>query len=391
MARVILHIDMNCYFASCAVIAHPEYKGKPLVVGSDSKRGIVSTASYEARKFGINSAMPIYKAKELCKDLIIVNPDFALYHYYTNRFVNVIKSYSNIIQMASIDECYVDMTERLKNEKDPLKVIESIQTRIYEEVGLPCSIGVSTNKFLAKIASDIKKPMGITVIRQKEIKEKLWPLPIKDMFGVGKKTAPHLISIGINTIGDLANYKDEYILKNILGKSYYTLINWAHGIDDREVNVEIEDLKSIGHSRTLENNTNDYSEIISMFNKLALMVAKRAQREHMIGDTIAITIKYDDFKVNNRAVKLYDYTNDKDEILSKALELFESNYKQGKMIRLLGITLQNTIKDDEYVHQMSIFEDEDYAPKIKKNEINEIIKDINDKLGKESLKVASEK
>lgn len=390
MSRVILHIDMNAYFASVAEIAHPEYKGKPLVVGGMSNRSVVSTASYAARKYGIHSAMPIYQARNLCRDLIIVPPDFPLYEHYTNLFVNIIKSYSQIIQMASIDECFVDMTEALKGKKKPLEIIKSIQTRIYKELGLPCSIGVAPNKFLAKMASDMKKPMGITIIRQKEIKEKLWPLPIKDMFGVGKKTAPHLEEIGIKTIGDLATFEDEYTLKSILGVSYYTLTNWANGIDDSPVKVDVDDLKSIGHSRTLESNTSDYQEIASMLNKLSLMVSERAKNEKLIGDTVALTIKYADFSVISRATKLDDYTNDKEIIYDNILKLLDANY-DGKPLRLLGVTLQKLVREENYLRQLTIFDSEAKNSLTKRDEIVTIIKNINQKLGKESLRIAGEK
>ncbi|MGI6377735.1 MAG: DNA polymerase IV [Bacilli bacterium] len=385
MARVILHIDMNAYFSSCAELAQPEYKGKVIAIAHDDNRSVISTASYAARKYGIHSAMPVYQAKKLCPHLILIPPDFALYEYYTKRFVAIIKSFSPIIQMASIDECFVDMSERLKNEKKPLEVIASIQKRIYQETGLSCSIGVAPNKFLAKMASDMKKPMGLTVIRKKEIPVKLWPIPINKMFGVGKKTTAQLLKIGIKTIGDLANYPDDYTLKMLLGVNAYTLKKWAQGIDKSPVKVEQDDPKSIGHSRTLEHNTNDYQELTSLLAKLAKLVSQRAKKEHMLGLSVSLTMKDASFRVKNRSCQLDDYTNDQEVILTSALNLFDKNYR-GETLRLLGITLQKTINESDYSQQISLFEP--LKPLKNKNEIQNLVKKLNQELGKDLLKIA---
>ncbi len=390
MQRIILHIDMNAYFASCAVLAHPEYKGKPLAVGGQSSRSIISTASYEAREFGIHSAMPTYQARRLCPNLIIVSPDFTLYEYYTRQFVRIIRNYSSIIEMASIDECYVDMTERLKGKKNPLEIIKSIQTRILEELGLSCSIGVAPNKFLAKMASDMKKPLGITVIRKKEVPVMIWPLPIGDMFGIGKKGAIRLKEMGINKIGDLLTYADQLQLKKALGKGYDYFISRAQGIDYTPVSVETDDAKSVGHSRTFDHDTEDYTEMENMIWELSEMVSYRAKREHLIGDTIAISIKYSDFLVNNRARKVQETTSDKDIIFTAAMKLFDDNYAN-KPVRLLGVTLQKTIKEEDYVKQLNLFEPEAKPlPISTQQEIRKIIQQINRQLGKDSLKLACE-
>ena len=315
MKRIILHIDMNAYFATCAQIANPSLKGKPVAVGGKSSKSIISTASYEARKYGVHSAMPVFMAKELCPHLIMVDPDFSLYEKYTREFVKIIKRYSYKIEMASIDECYVDMSEELLNNNDPMRVVEDIQDKIYKELGLSCSIGVAPNKFLAKMASDMKKPLGITVLRKRDVELVLWKLPIKDMFGVGKKTAAMLNKLGIQTIGDFANYENDMLLKKKLGKGYYTLMNWAHGNDESPVSTEVEDLKSVGNSRTLEDNTNDYQEIKSMISKLSKMVSDRAKNDKLYSNQISITIKYDDFSVKNHSKKIDHPTNDYEDIL----------------------------------------------------------------------------
>lgn len=390
MNRIILHIDMNAYFASVAVLLHPEYKNKPLIVGGEGNRGIVSTASYEARKYGIHSAMPTYQAKQLCKNLIICNPDFEVYEKYTYLFVQIIKRYSKVIEMASIDECYVDMTESLKNEEDPLKIIKNIQYSILNELGLPCSIGVAPNKFLAKMASDMKKPLGITVLKKSDIKHKLWPLPINEMYMIGKKTAPKLENIGIKTIGDLANYEDKEKLRTVLGSGTEHMINWANGIDYSPVLVQVDDLKSVGHSRTFGQDTNDTVEMYDMLRKLAYMVSNRAKEQYLWGNSIQLTIKYADFSIVNRTRTIGCNTNEFSMIHDVAVSLFESNYT-GEKIRLLGIALQNTVKIDDYHYQMSIFDNFD-EPKEEPNvsKIKKIISSINKELGDNVLKTARE-
>ncbi len=204
MAKVIMHIDLNAFFATAETIKNPSLEGLPLVVAGTSRRGIVSTASYEARKYGIHSAMPTYQARQLCSNLIILPGDYEYYQKLSNEFFEYIKTYSSIIEPASIDEGYVDISEQIAKVNDPMKYLKDIQNGLYEKTKLKCSIGIGPTKFLAKMASDIKKPMGITIIRRKDIQKILWPLPIKDMFGIGKKTYPRLEALGIYKIGDLA-------------------------------------------------------------------------------------------------------------------------------------------------------------------------------------------
>ncbi len=392
MQKIILHIDMNCYFASVEMAVNPSLKGKPIAIGGDYSRGIISTASYEARKYGVNSAMPTYKAKELCKDLIILPVHFELYEKYTFMFIEIIKRYSKIIEMASIDECYVDMTMALKDNPNPMAVIKSIQYSILNELGLPCSIGVSYCKYLAKMASDMKKPLGITVLKKSNLKDKMWPLDIGNMLFIGKKSAPRLRELGFKTIGDLANCKDEELLKKAFGKNYIEMQNYANGIDESIVNVNNNELKSVGHSRTFDHDTNNYDELVEMIKYLSKLVSKRAIDQYLIGKNVCLTIKYSDFSNITRTIKLKEYTNSYDDIFKTALKTFDSIFDD-RMIRLVGVTLQNTIKINEFSHQLSIF-DEDEPKFIKNsdtvNETRKLINDLNRKLGSNALITARE-
>lgn len=381
MSRIILHIDMNAYFASCAQVIEPKFQGKPIAVGGKSSRSIITTASYEARNFGVHSAMPVFQAKKLCPSLIIVSPDFRLYEFFTRKFIDIIKRFSDIIELASIDECYVDVTHKISINDNPFSFVKSIQDAILDETGLKCSIGVAPNKFLAKMASDMKKPFGITVLRKRDIPGMLWPLKIGDMYGVGKKTAIFFMDIGIQTIGDFVHYNDQAYLKSKLGKMYDVLIKWANGNDESIVHTESSDAKSVGNSRTFSHDTTDYQEIKEMFSKLAKSVSRRAIRDELFGVTISITIRYYDFRNSNRSLSIDDPTNDYEIIFMNAMRMFDQNYQEGRPIRLLGITLHNVAKIDSFAKQLSIFDRETIRSHRK---VDQIVKEINQKLGNKS-------
>lgn len=354
MSKIIMHIDLNAFFATAEVIRNPALANKPLVVGGTGRRGIVSTASYEARAFGIHSAMPTYMAERLCPNLIILPSDFKLYSRLSREFFDFVRHYTSLIEIASIDECYADMTETLKNVKNPIEFLANLQKDLYEKTKLKCSIGIGPTKFLAKMASDYQKPMGLTIFRRRDLAQTLWKLPIKSMYGVGKKTYPRLEKIGIHTIGDLATSESEEV-KNLLGKFYFTLKEWVTGYGSDEVNPEPDDPKSIGNSRTLASDTDDYDEIRSMIIYLCQEVSERAQAEKMLGSTIQIVLKNSDFSTINRSITLEKPTNDLGIIYLEAMRLFDKNY-QGQMIRLVGVTLANLVAFSEVTTQLSLFD-----------------------------------
>lgn len=376
MSKVILHIDLNAFFAACEVLRDPTLKGKPLIVGGANRRGIVSTASYEARKYGIHSAMPTYKVLRLCPNLIIKEPDFKLYHHYSSLFFNYLKDHvSPLLEVASIDECYIDATERLKNNRNPIGFIKELQQTLLQEIGLGCSIGVAPTKFLAKMASNYKKPLGITIYRRRELANTLWKLPINEMYGIGKATAPRLLALDIKTIGDLATTEDPEV-KKLLGKSFFTFKEWANGRGSDEVIAEEEDPKSIGHSSTFMFDTENYEEISALFKEMSNSVSERAKREGKVGLTIQIVMRYYNFENVNRSVTLNKPTNNAITIFYEAMKLFDKNYKD-EPLRLVGVTLQKLSDEGSLVEQLSLFDD--FNEKSKTEVIIELLNEEYDK------------
>ncbi|MFA5660559.1 MAG: DNA polymerase IV, partial [Bacilli bacterium] len=280
-----------------------------------------------------------------------------------------------LVEVASIDECYVDATEVLGAHTNPVDFVYKLQQTLMKELGLGCSIGIAPTKFLAKMASNYKKPMGITVFRRRELAKTLWPLPIDEMYGVGKATAPRLKALGLKTIGDLALTKDPNII-SLLGKSYFTLHEWANGRGSDTVLVEEEDPKSIGNSQTFLFDTDDYDEITGLFKELAASVSRRAERENKVGLTVQIVIRYYDFETVNRSVTLAKPTNNALTIFYEAMKLFDRNYKD-EPIRLLGVTLQNLTDEGSLREQLSLFDD--FTTKSRTEVIMDLLNDEYDK------------
>ncbi len=385
MAKIIMHIDLNAFFASAELLRYPQYKGLPLAIGDDSRRSVISTASYEARKYGVHSAMPIYQAKRLCPSLILLPPDFAYYKDLSSKFFDLIREhYSSIIEPVSIDECFVDMTLALKEVKKPIEYLKNMQLHIKKELGLGCSIGISTTKFLAKMGSDYKKPMGITIIRKKDIPLLLYPLPISDFYGIGKKTSEKLIALGINTIGDFAK-NDSYEVKHILGKAYESYKNNLLGIGNDEVITEEEDPKSISSSETFLYDTALYEEIKDSLSRQAHDVAQSLKKHDMVGLTIHITLRDGEFHTTTRS-KTYTTPIEKEEIiLQKGLDLLDTHWK-GEPLRLIGIGISSLHKKDSYYVQISLFDEEHIEDK----SIQYLIKNLNKKMEKDVFMTAKD-
>lgn len=382
MSRVYFHIDLNAFFASCEELLDPSLKGKPLVVGGKSRRSVISTANYEARKYGIHSAMPMQQAEKLCKDLVIVNGHYAFYSDMSHQFMQIIHSYTDLVEKASIDECYADMTDVICRYPKPLDVAFEIQRRVLEETGLRCSIGIGPNMFLAKMASDMKKPMGITVLRIRDVPEKMWPLPIKEMQGIGKRTVPLMEDLNIHTIKDLATYQDLNALKPVLGKNIKSMIKRANGYDDRTLMTDY-DSKSMGISETLLEDVTDYDELRGLIRTLCRRLSKRLKEAHKAGYHVSMRICYYDFRNANKSKKLSAPIWTSDDLFVQAMILFDSSYEEEEAVRLIGVSVSDFASEEFLAKQVSLFD----APE--EESTSEILHDLNHQLGTQAFVRAS--
>ena len=373
MSKVIVHIDLNAFFVRAEEIKDPSLEGKPVAIGKEGRAGIVSTCSYEARKYGVHSGMPVFQAKQLCPQLILLPGDYRFYRTLSHLFRKFVRNYTKIVEIASIDECFADFTDVLKDVKDVESYFRQLQLDLYKQTQLKCSIGVGPTKFLAKMGSDYQKPMGLTIIRKKDIKDILYPLSLDKLFGVGKKTLPRLQALGIQTIGELAermNKEDKEVM-NTLGKFYFTLKDWLQGKGSDEVQVEWDDPKSLGHSTTLKHDTDDINEIRPVYEELCKEVAYEVKREKMMGYTVNINIKEANFVNHNKSISLDRPTNDANVIYKYAMLLYERNFA-GINVRLVGVTLQNLVSNKDVAVQMNLFsvEEEEDKTKVLINDIN---------------------
>ena len=354
MARIIFHIDLNSFFASAEILLNPQLKGKPIVVAHDGPRSVVSTASYEARAYGIKSGMPLVSAKKKCKDLIVVEHHGALYRQYSNQFMAVIQQFTPIIEPVSIDEAFADMTETIKHYKRPLDLAVSLQDMVKTTTGLDCSIGIAPNRFLAKMASDMKKPRGITILRKRDVPSRLWPLPIGEMQWIGKKSTPKLKALGINTIGELANYPNKEDLVAIFGSTLDTVLAHANGNGDDHVGND-ETIKSMSQVSTMEVSIQDYGEVKMELRKIANSLSKRLLKADRMGYGIGITIRNDDFSTITRQIQLTHPIYKADDLYTMALSIFDTQ-DDHYPIRLIGIFLNHLVSIHHGNIQLNLFD-----------------------------------
>lgn len=362
-----MHVDMDAFFASIEQLDHPDYKGHPVIVGGLSSRGVVATCSYEARKFGVHSAMPISRAKKLCPDGIYVYPRMDRYKEVSHQIFSIMKEFTPYIEPLSIDEAFLEVSGMSTMYSGPKALGRAIKDRVYEQTGLIISAGLAPNKFLAKLASDLDKPDGLVVIPYGREKEILAPLPIKRIWGVGPHTEKRLKAGGFHLMRHIQALPDERSLIPIVGNQARRIWELANGIDERPVETDRK-IQSIGAEETYEEDLVDGSAIELEFRYFANRLSKRLRKRNLLGHTVSIKVRYDDFTTVSRQKRL-DTPSDHEHVFFETALLLWNKLMQDKTskqpkgtifidppgpIRLLGLTVSGL--DEEVPMQDSLFE-----------------------------------
>ena len=336
--RWIMHIDMDAFFASVEQLDNPELKGKPLIVGGQSCRGVVSTCSYEARKFGVHSAMPMVEARRLCPHAEFLPGRMWRYEEVSREIMRIFHEEAPLVEQLSIDEAFLDVSGMERLCKDVRNVGWRIKERIKNEIGLTCSVGLAPNKFLAKMASDLQKPDGFTVITHEKARSFIAPLPVTKIFGIGGAAKQMLAQFGIATIGQLAN-ADRSILQKVFGKNADKVQHLAMGLDDRPVIPETAP-KSIGRETTFEKDLYTFEDCKAAILELSGQTGFRLRNKGYSGRTVTLKVKFKDFKIITRSISSEGDISCDEEIFSLAVKLLNDvAYENG--VRLLGVTVSN--------------------------------------------------
>ena len=344
--RIIFHLDMDHFFTAVEERERPELKGKPAVVGADPKegkgRGVVSTANYEARKFGIRSGMPISKAWKLCPQAVYLPLNFKLYTQVSKEIMTILHAYTDKFEQWGIDEAFLDVTSQVKDYTEAENLARRIKTEIKDSQSLTCSIGIGPNKLVAKIASDIQKPDGLTIVKDDDVERFLAPLPVRKLLWVGRKTEQKLQAMGVRTIGDLASC-DPTVLAETFGSLGTQLFLMAHGIDRSEVE-ENEGVKSISRETTFQEDTADAGLVIQTLHNLTEQVHRDVSEQHLCFKTVTVKIRYENFETHTRSKTLQFITNRLQDLNKASTELLASCIKSERKVRLIGVRVSNLME-----------------------------------------------
>jgi DNA polymerase-4 len=355
--KKIIHVDMDAYFAAVEIRENPALKGKPLIVGGHPQsRGVVSTCSYEARKYGIHSGMSSHQAWQLCKNAIFVYPNIELYKEVTGQIREIFGRYTDVVETMSMDEAYLDVTENKVDESEAVNIARNIKREILETTKLTCSAGVSYNKFLAKIGSELQKPDGLVAITPENTQEILFNLPIEKFYGIGKVTAARMRNMGINSGKDLHKLELKDMIKRFgkMGVFYYYVVR---GIDERDV-ITYSEPKSISCETTFDEDKDNFQDLTEILSELSDKLSFRMQAKNINGQVLCLKIKYDNFENFSKSISLATMTNDRDTIYHYSEQLLIQHWDGKRKIRLLGIGLNKL--DTEYkTEQLELWDGEE--------------------------------
>ncbi|MEO1624538.1 MAG: DNA polymerase IV [Bacteroidota bacterium] len=343
--RKIIHVDMDAFYASIEQRDHPELRGKPVAVGGGSKRGVVASASYEARQFGVRSAMPSITAARLCPGLIFAKVRFDVYRSVSQQIREIFLDYTDLVEPLSLDEAYLDVTENKKGIWSAVKIAQEIRQRIFDTTQLTASAGVSINKFLAKVASDINKPNGLKLIGPEEAESFLEQLPVKKFHGVGKVTAEKMQRMGIYTGGDLKKLDEIEMVRRFgkVGRHYYKIVRAQ---DNRPVNPN-RVRKSIGGERTFADDLNTFEQMWERLEPIAAQVYKYMKKSDNYGRTLSLKMKTPDFQIVSRSRTFGSELRDEQQFMKMAQEMLTEHWQQVGAVRLLGVSVSNLSKETE--------------------------------------------
>jgi DNA polymerase IV len=373
--RVCMHLDMNAFFASVEQAADPALKGKPIAVVGGGGRTVVTTSSYEARAFGVKTGMAIWEAKRQCPQIIIVVGDNRKYTYTSSRIMKMMLDYTPLVEVFSIDEAWLDVTNSLTHlYGTPERIAYLLKARIKESFDITCSIGIAPNKLLAKLASDFQKPDGLTIIKPEDVSRVLERLPVKELCGIGSKMERHLLMMGIQTCGQLGRYDEARLTRKfgIIGKR---LKEMGQGIDNSPVvpGEDDDEVKSVGHSMTLRQDVSRREDVLKYLLQLSEMVGRRARRYEVSGKTITLHIRYADFYSSwGKQDTLRNYINESEDIYRAAIAILDTVELQ-QPVRQLGVRLSNLRYHSQ---QLSLFREEQ-----RKSDMVRAMDIVNDKFG----------
>ena len=381
---MILHIDMDAFYASVEQLDHPELRGKCVIVGGTTNRGVVSAASYTARKYGVHSAMPIFQAKQLCPQGIFIRPRFERYKEVSRTVMSLLKNFTSLVEPVSIDEAYMDISDCDKLHGSPAEIGASIKEIIKETVNLTCSVGIAPIRFLAKIASDMDKPDGLTVILPEEVPAFIDALPIQKVPGVGKKTGGQFALLGIKTLGDVKKFPEK-LIRDRFGKYGKRLLELAAGIDDTPVRPSWRH-KSVSSEQTLSQDTRNRQLLDKHLLKQSGNVAKQLRKLDVRAKTITLKLKHADFKQVTRSTTLTVPIQSSDKIFLEVSRLL-AEYPLKKQVRLIGVGVSGLISAELPI-QLSLF-DETQKRDGHWEKLDQTLDTITHKFGKNAIKRAS--